>query len=142
MSQYEIYITPRARRVHQRNKGLTSKNEDQSDEAKPGATAMSAQPKPHVSEDAYLAFERASMTKHEYYHGQIYAMTGASEPHHVIAANTIASLHNQLRRTSCRVCPSDMRVKVQQTGLDTTASTQCPYRSANSSVMMARRCFP
>ncbi|MCG8348862.1 MAG: Uma2 family endonuclease [Chloroflexales bacterium] len=80
---------------------------------------MSAQPKPHVTEDEYLAFERASMTKHEYYHGQIYAMTGASEPHNLIATNTIASLHSQLRHTSCRVYPSDMRVKIQQTGLYT-----------------------
>lgn len=59
------------------------------------------------------------MTKHEYYNGRIDAMTGASARHNLIAGNTLASLHGQLRRKPCRVYPSDMRVKAQQTGLNT-----------------------
>jgi len=78
---------------------------------------MMAQPKPALSEEAYLASERISAIKHEYYHGHIYAMSGGKEPHNLIAGNTLASLHRQLRRTPCRVYPSDMRVKVLRTGL-------------------------
>jgi len=80
---------------------------------------MTAQPKPSISEEAYLVSERASLIKHEYYHGHIYAMTGGKEPHNLIAGNTLAALHGQLRRTPCRVYPSDMRVKVLLTGLNT-----------------------
>lgn len=80
---------------------------------------MTAQPKEYITEEEYLVFERASTTKHEYYNGRVYAMTGASARHNLIAANIIASLHSQLRRKPCRVYPSDMRVKIQQTGLNT-----------------------
>ncbi|HEU4324036.1 MAG TPA: Uma2 family endonuclease [Roseiflexaceae bacterium] len=80
---------------------------------------MTAQPNHSLTEEEYLAFERASTTKHEYYKGRIYAMTGASARHNLITGNTIASLHGQFRRKPCRVYPSDMRVKAQQTGLNT-----------------------
>ena len=80
---------------------------------------MTAQPKPRMTEAEYLVFERASTVKHEYYNGHIYAMTGASEQHNLITANVLASLHGQLRRKPCRVYPSDMRLRVQQTGLNT-----------------------
>lgn len=80
---------------------------------------MTAQPQPALSEDEYLRFERASLTKHEFYNGRIYAMTGAKATHNLIAGNTLASLHRQLRATPCRVYPSDMRVKVVKTGLNT-----------------------
>ncbi len=80
---------------------------------------MTAQPEPHISEEAYLESERSSTIKHEFFHGRIYAMTGAKESHHLIAANTLASLHSQLRQKPCRVYPSDMRIKVLHTGLNT-----------------------
>ena len=80
---------------------------------------MIAQPKPALSEEAYLASERISSIKHEYYNGHIYAMSGGKEPHNLIAGNTLASLHSQLRRKPCRVYPSHMRVKVLRTGLNT-----------------------
>ena len=80
---------------------------------------MTAQPKRDMTEAEYLDHERASITKSDYYDGHVYAMTGAKEPHNLIAGNVIASLHGQLRRKPCRVYPSDMRVKVIQTGLNT-----------------------
>ncbi|MFV9505316.1 MAG: Uma2 family endonuclease [Oscillochloridaceae bacterium umkhey_bin13] len=80
---------------------------------------MTAQPKRQITEQEYLELERASTIKHEYYGGEIYAMTGASRIHNLIAGNTIASLHGQLRRKPCQVLPSDMRVKIKKTGLYT-----------------------
>jgi Uma2 family endonuclease len=80
---------------------------------------MTAQSKPAISEEEYLASERTSPVKHEYYHGRIYAMTGGKEPHNLIASNALASLHSQLRRKPCRVYSSDMRVKILRTGLNT-----------------------
>jgi Uma2 family endonuclease len=80
---------------------------------------MSAQPKLYITEEEYLARERASTSKHEYFAGEIFAMTGASEAHNLIASNVTASLHRQLRGRSCRIYPSDMRLKVLETGLNT-----------------------
>jgi len=80
---------------------------------------MIARPKPYITEAEYLALERAGDNKHEYLAGNIFAMTGASEQHNLIASNVNASLHSQLRGRSCRIYPSDMRLKVLQTGLNT-----------------------
>lgn len=84
-----------------------------------GETTLTAQPQPISSEAAYLAFERASPIKHEYYNGHIYAMAGAKAAHNLIAGNTLATLHRQVRAKPCYVYPSDMRVKVLKTGLNT-----------------------
>jgi Uma2 family endonuclease len=73
---------------------------------------MSALLTPFLSTNDYLDSERASKTKHEYCAGQVYAMAGASARHNLIAMNTGASLHSQLRRQACTVYPSDLRVKV------------------------------
>jgi Uma2 family endonuclease len=80
---------------------------------------MTAQPKRYITEEEYMEFEVSSTRKHEYYHGEIFAMTGGTEPHNLIAGNTYASLHAQLRRRPCRVYNSDQRIKVMTTGLHT-----------------------
>jgi Uma2 family endonuclease len=80
---------------------------------------MTAQPQRSLTEEEYLALERASPIKHEYYAGRVYAMTGAKEPHNLIAGNLVAALHPQLRRKPCRIYSSDMRVKILRSGLNT-----------------------
>jgi Uma2 family endonuclease len=80
---------------------------------------MTAQLHQYTTEEEYLALERSSPTKHEYYAGRIYAMTGAKEPHNLISGNLVATFHSQLRRKPCRVYSSDMRVKILKTGLNT-----------------------
>lgn len=80
---------------------------------------MTPQPKRLLPEAAYLDQERDSLVKHEYYNGEIFAMSGGTEAHSLIAGNAHAALHSQLRRRACRVYQSDMRIKVQQTGLNT-----------------------
>jgi Uma2 family endonuclease len=72
-----------------------------------------------MTEAEYLAFERASLLKHEYIGGEVFAMTGASEAHNLISVNLIASLKNQLRGRPCKVYPGDMRLKIEATGLYT-----------------------
>ena len=79
---------------------------------------MIARPKPYITEAEYLELERAGTSKHEYFAGDIFAMTGASEQHNLIASNVVASLHQQMRGRSCRIYPSDMRLKIMQSGLN------------------------
>lgn len=78
---------------------------------------MAAQPKAHMTVEEYLAFDRASEIKHEYYGGEVFAMAGASYDHSTIVENTFASLRAQLQDGPCRVKLSDLRVQVSTSGL-------------------------
>lgn len=73
---------------------------------------MTVPAKERLTAAEYLAFERASATKHEYISGSIVAMAGASAAHNIIVANIIASLHGQVRDRNCTVFPSDMRLRM------------------------------
>jgi len=80
---------------------------------------MAAESYPFVSEGEYLARERLALDKSEYINGQIYAMAGASTRHVVISTNVTVSIGAGLRGKSCQPFNSDMRVRVNQTGLYT-----------------------
>jgi Uma2 family endonuclease len=80
---------------------------------------MSRQIKPYVTPEQYLALERKAEYKSEYLHGEIFAMTGASRKHNLIAVNIGGELHRQLKGKPCEVYVSDMRVKVAASGLYT-----------------------
>src|SRR5262245_7942569 len=82
---------------------------------------MAAQPRVYLTIAEYLARERAGDTKHEFFAGQVYALAGGSEQHNLIAGNVLASLHAQVRKRSCTVYPSDMRLKIPHTNLYTYA---------------------
>src|SRR4051794_21757829 len=69
--------------------------------------------------EEYLAMERASEEKHEFLDGEIYLMSGASENHNIIVGTTLGILYSQLRKRPCSFYPSDMRVKVKDSGLYT-----------------------
>ena len=80
---------------------------------------MVAQPIATMTEDEYLAFERASETRHEFLDGRVYAMAGASMSHGDIIQNTSSHLFIKLRGGQCRAITNDLRVRVGATGLNT-----------------------
>lgn len=80
---------------------------------------MVAQPQHYIMVADYLAHERHSAGKSEYFAGTVFAMAGGSEAHNVIVSNVVAALHGQLRRRQCTVYPSDMRLRIPATGLYT-----------------------
>jgi Uma2 family endonuclease len=73
----------------------------------------------YYTPDEYLALERKAEYKSEYINGQIYAMSGASREHNLIAFNLARELGTQLRGRQCEAYISDMRVKVSPTGIYT-----------------------
>jgi Uma2 family endonuclease len=76
---------------------------------------MSALPNPERwTVEAYLELELNSEIKHEYFDGEVYAMTGASRNHNLISINTATSLNTQLRENLCEAYQSDMRVRVSR----------------------------
>jgi Uma2 family endonuclease len=77
---------------------------------------MSAVPQTKWTPEEYLAFERVSEIKHEYFNGEIFAMTGSSRNHNRITIKTGTILLNQLGQRRCDVFASDMRVKIKKIG--------------------------
>lgn len=73
---------------------------------------MSTNPIPRFSSQEYLALERASPTRNEFYQGEIFAMAGASRAHNLITLNVGGHLNALLAEKPCEVYVSDMRVKV------------------------------
>ncbi len=80
---------------------------------------MNPQTQPRLTAEDYLAIERSAEFKSEFFDGEIFAMSGASEPHNIIVTNTIIELGNQLKKRPCKLYANDMRVKVDPTGLYT-----------------------
>jgi len=73
----------------------------------------------YISPEEYLRRERQAEYKSEYLNGEIFAMSGASERHNLIAGNMFGELRQQLKGQPCRAYTSDMRVKVPSMGFYT-----------------------
>ncbi len=80
---------------------------------------MSAEPQRRLTVEEYLDLERESETRHEYFDGEIFAMSGASREHNLIGTNIVGALHARLKRQGCEQYANDMRVRVPATGLYT-----------------------
>lgn len=80
---------------------------------------MSAIPKTKLTPKEYLDFERNSEIKHEYFDGEIFAMSGAKRNHNIINQNLNGLVWQQLKGKNCESYSGDMRVFVPETGLYT-----------------------
>jgi Uma2 family endonuclease len=76
---------------------------------------MPLQTKTKITPEEYLAAERISELKHEFFDGTIFAMAGASKRHNQISSNLVRIIGNQVLNKPCSVYSSDMRVKCEVT---------------------------
>lgn len=65
-----------------------------------------------VDEADYLTAERDADIRHEYVDGVLFAMTGASRAHNLLATGLSSALYVHLRGSGCRVSSSDMKVRL------------------------------
>ncbi len=72
-----------------------------------------------ISVQDYLQRERQATFKSEFFQGEIFAMAGGSASHSLIAANFVRESGNALKDKPCAVFSSDLRVRVEPTGLYT-----------------------
>lgn len=72
-----------------------------------------------ISIEAYLEMENAALEKHEYYKGEVFAMSGAKVPHNRITSNLMGELKNKLKRKKCQPFGSDMRIHIPSNTLFT-----------------------
>lgn len=66
------------------------------------------------SSEEYLALEQQSQIRHEYRHGQVYAMAGGSDDHDEICLNLIEILRRQVREQGCEVRSGNVKVNYAQ----------------------------
>jgi Uma2 family endonuclease len=62
----------------------------------------------YVSEKDYLDTERLALEKHEYFKGEIFAMSGASIPHNKIFSNAFLDIGIKLKGKKCQPFGSDL----------------------------------
>ncbi len=84
----------------------------------------------YITEEEYRELEMNSNIKHEYFDGEIFAMSGGTNKHAEISGNVYHALRNQLRGKSCRPVGSDQMVKVEATGLGTYPDVSVYCRAA------------
>jgi Uma2 family endonuclease len=73
--------------------------------------AVSTNPRSFLTPEEYLEIERKAEFRSEYYRGEMFAMSGATGKHNIIAVNLVTEMHNQLRRGPCQVYTHDLRVR-------------------------------
>lgn len=68
---------------------------------------------PFTAED-YLHWEAEQPDKHEYFHGETFAMGGASRRHVTISLNVASALDDALEGSPCRAYMADMKVQAAE----------------------------
>lgn len=67
-----------------------------------------------ISEEDYLKDEELRDIKHEYFDGEIFAMSGASVNHQRLTGNVFAEFRQHLKSTPCEAFSSDMKVRADK----------------------------
>jgi Uma2 family endonuclease len=67
----------------------------------------------------YIRLEESSSAKHEFWRGEVYAMAGGTPEHAALAGRLATALGEAVRGGQCDVFTSDLRVRVQTSGLAT-----------------------
>lgn len=71
-------------------------------------------PQTSMSLNDFLAWEAQQPYKHEYWKGEVSAMTGARQAHVLVAGNCFAALKAHLRGGPCRTYIADMQLAVDE----------------------------
>ena len=93
-----------------------------------GGIVINLQTQSRLTAEDYLAIERSAEFKSEFFDGNIFAMSGASEWHNIIFTNTLLELGNQIKKRPCKLYANDMRVKVSPTALYNLPRLGCSLR--------------
>jgi Uma2 family endonuclease len=68
---------------------------------------------PKLTPEEYFAWEEQQEVKHEYFDGEVYAMTSGVPNHSKIAVNLTILVGSHLDESGCQVFNSDARIKVE-----------------------------
>jgi len=71
------------------------------------------------TEEQYLAIEESSEERHEFFEGEMFAMSGGTAAHARLQTDIVAELASRVDHRSCEAFGPDMRIQIQATGLYT-----------------------
>ncbi len=74
---------------------------------------------PVYSYEEYRRFEDSNPAKHEFVDGRILAMAGGTPAHARLQAAVLFVLEQRLEGSPCQPFPSDLRVRIRETGMAT-----------------------
>jgi Uma2 family endonuclease len=98
---------------------------------------------PKLTPEEYFAWEEQQEVKHEYFDGEVYAMSGGTREHSRIAVNLTALLDNHLGEGDCQVLNSDARIKIQDSSKYTypDLSVTCDERDRQTTQYITYPCL-
>ena len=73
----------------------------------------------HITDSDYLSTERNALDKHEFYRGEVYAISGATIKHNIIFSNVFGILSAKLYGSDCKPFGSDLRIHIPKNSLYT-----------------------
>lgn len=69
-----------------------------------------------MTPEEYLTWEAQQSVRHEYFNGEVYAMTGGALPHNTIAINLTTLLKQPVRSRGCQIFMADVKVRIGEVG--------------------------
>jgi Uma2 family endonuclease len=98
---------------------------------------------PKFTAEEYFDWEAQQEVKHEYFDGEVYAMTGGDLNHSQIASKFAQLLENHLEDSGCRVFNSDAKVKIENANkyVYPDASVTCDERDRDADKFVSYPCL-
>lgn len=69
--------------------------------------------KPRITVEDYLEGEKIGEIRHEYLDGEVYAMSGASKRHNLIAGNLMENLRLHLKGSDCKTFYNEVKLRMK-----------------------------
>ena len=69
-----------------------------------------------LTPEEYFAWEEAQEEKHEYIHGEVFAMSGGTQEHNDVIVNLLVALRLAFRERDRSLFSGDMRIQVEPSG--------------------------
>ena len=98
---------------------------------------------PKLTPEEYFVWEEQQEVKHEYFDGEVFAMSGGVPNHSKIAVNLTILLGNHLEDSGCQLFNSDARIKLQESEKYTypDLSVTCDERDQNTPQYITYPCL-
>ncbi len=62
----------------------------------------------------FLIWDESQTIRHEYFHGEVFAMAGGTDNHATVILNIAIAIRQHLKGTSCRVLTQDVKLQVEK----------------------------
>ena len=80
-----------------------------------------------LSAAEYLRVERAAELRHEYFDGEMFAMSGGSAKHSLIKMNVGRELSTKLKGRPCTAFDSDLRIQIPPASICRALMSRCHW---------------